>query len=597
MDVLVATATSAAFVYSAAALLLPGRLPPALYFDASSLIVTLILTGNYLELRTRERATGARRRLAALVPGEVTVVENGLERRRPIREIETGARLRVRPGERLPVDGIVREGRSSVDESWIAGESRPVDKSPGAAVVAGSMNLDGLLDVEATRTGDGTYLAEVGRLLTEAELGQVPLRKTADRIAERFVPLVLAIAVAAAAFWFLLGAGPTISVLVFVTVAITACPCAFGIATPAALAVAVSQAAELGILFRGREALERAAAVDVIVADKTGTLTAGHPVLTDAVAIPGWSESDLIALAAGVERGSNHPLSIAVRLAAQKRGVEPRVVGSLRVEPGIGAFGVLDGKPVCVRRPDLADTSRLSPGLAVVAAQFGSDGKGCSIVEIGTDIVGVLGFADPVRPTIRATVDELRRRSIEVMLATGDSDGAARSAGRAAGIAEVHGRMTPADKLELVRHLQRGGRRVAFVGDGINDAPALLAADLGVAVGGGTDVAQEAGQVILVRSGFESMPAVLETGRRALDKVRQNLRWAIGYNALLIPVAAGVLVPLLGFEVYSVLPAAGALAMGLSSSTVVLNSLSLRIRAPPGIPVPVSSVPVVVPGA
>lgn len=588
MDVLVAIATTAAFAYSVAVLAWPDRLPPSLYFDASSLIVTLILTGNFLEQTTRRRSLGARRRLAELLPRTVRVVTAAGERSTSLAEIEPGAIVRVGPGERIPVDGRVRTGRSSVDESWIAGESRPLPKAAGDPVVAGSVNLDGTLELEARATGEATYLAEVGRLLAEAELSEAPLRKTADRIAEWFVPSVLAIAIVAAAGWYASGVGGPIALLVFVTVAITACPCAFGIATPAALARAVGQASAHGILFRTRDALERAADIDIVVADKTGTLSVGRPALAEVVPAEGRQPDEVLALAAGVEGLSPHPFASAVRAAAAARGAAPAAVDQPQVEPGVGAAGQWQGRRAEVRRPLPGEPAGWSASLRAASERFEGNGWGWSVVALDGQPLGLVAFEDPLAASGPSTVAALRARGVAVVLATGDGSGAARAAATALGISQWRARMSPAAKLEWVRELQRAGHRVAFVGDGVNDAPALVGADLGVAVGGGTDVAQEAGRVVLVRAGFEAIPAVVETGRRALRKVRQNLTWAIAYNAVLLPVAAGALVPWFGLHVYAVLPILGALAMGVSSTTVVLNSLTLRVAAPPAGGIPAS---------
>ncbi len=577
MDILIAVGTAAAYGYSVAVLVLPGRLPPALYFDAAALIVTLILTGNYLEHLVRQRATGTLRRLQEVLPSRATRVEDGREVEVPVSEIRPGDRLRVKPGGRFPVDATVLTGRTSVDESLVTGESLPVEKGPGAAVLAGSINAEGLVDVQAAKVGEDTLLAEIGRLVADAEMNQVPLKRTADRIAEAFVPIVLGLALAASVGWYLLTGVFTIALLVFVSVVITACPCAFGIATPAALVVGTGRAAEAGVLFRGRDAIERTARAEVVVTDKTGTLTRGRPTLTDLIAASGVSESDLLATAAGLEAGSEHPLARAVLEAATARGVARAELGEVEAVPGVGVRGTMAGHRVAILRGSSpSGPQRFEGALAGVPERLVREGKSWSVVMEGDRVLGLLGFFDPIAPGVAPAVANLRREGIRVVMVTGDHPTAAERVAREAGIEEVHAEVSPAGKLDLVRALQAKGLRVAVVGDGINDAPALLAGDVGIAIGAGTDVAKEAGQVILVRSDFSGVPLALVAGRRTLAKVRQNLVWALGYNSVLLPVAAGVLVPVFGLGLFSALPIVGAVAMGLSSTSVVLNSLSLR---------------------
>jgi Cu+-exporting ATPase len=576
MDVLIAVGTTVAFVYSAVALFLPGSLPSAYYFDASALIVTLILTGNYLEHLTRERATSAVRRLPELLPSNARVVRNGREVELPVSEIRAGDRIRIPPGGRIPTDGLVRVGRSDVDESLLTGESLPVEKAPGARVIAGSLNGNGALEVEATEVGEDTFLAQVGRLLADAEASHVPLQRLADRIAERFVPLVLGLALIASAGWGLLGVGLTTALLVFVSVAITACPCAFGIATPAAIVVGTGRAAEEGVLFRGSDALERAARVDLVLTDKTGTLTKGTPKLTELIPAPGTSATELLELAAGLEAGSEHPLARAVLRAAAERGVEPRPIEGVVAEPGIGVRASLEGREVAVRAGGALGPRSLPSPLDAEAERLDANGRTWSVVLRDGRPIGLLGFFDAIVPGVAAAVRRLEREGIGVVMVTGDNERAARAIAAEAGILEVHAGLSPAGKVALLREKQASGRTVAFVGDGVNDAPVLAAADLGIAIGTGTDVAREAGNVLLVRPEFAGVPVALVIGRRTVSKVRQNLYWALGYNAVLLPIAAGALVPLFGLRVFQVLPIAGALAMGLSSTTVVLNSLGVR---------------------
>lgn len=578
MDVLIAVGTTAAYAYSLLALLLPARLPPALFFDASSLIIALILTGNYLEQLTRHRATGALRRLGEMLPPRAHRIGPHGDVEVPLSEVQLRDRLRVRPGERFPVDGRVLDGRSAVDESLLTGESAGVVRGPGDAVLAGAVNGDGMLVVETTRVGADTFLAHVGALLSEAESQRVPLQRLANRIAAAFVPAILTLAVLASVGWAIWGgADLTVAVLVFVAVAITACPCAFGIATPAAIVVGTGRAAEAGILFAGEDAISRAARTSVVLTDKTGTLTSGQPRLVGIVPLGPVSEPEILRLAAGIERGSEHPLARAVLAAANTRNIVVPEPADLRVEPGSGVRGSVEGRAVRLLSGAAARAEGFSGEAAAHAAgEAESAGRTWSVLQVGGAVVGLLEFEDTVRPGAAAAVSALRRLGIETVMVTGDAAAPAHAVASLVGISTVHSGATPEEKLRLVAQYRRDGRSVAFVGDGVNDAPALAAADVGIAIGTGSDVAKEAGQVLLLRPEFAGVPRAVTLARRTVGKVRGNLVWALGYNGVLLPIAAGALVPLLGFGVYAVLPLTGAVAMALSSTTVVLNSLSLR---------------------
>ncbi|MGI0128769.1 MAG: heavy metal translocating P-type ATPase [Thermoplasmata archaeon] len=575
MDLLIAVGTSAAYLYSVAALALPSHLPHDYYFDASSLILALILSGNYLEHLTRARAGSALRRLHDLLPETAQVVRPGGERTVAVGDVVVGDLVRVRPGGRFPADGLVRNGRTSVNEALLTGESTPVPKGPGSRVLAASINGEGLVEVSVSTVGADTFLAQVGRLLTESEMSRVPLKRTADRIASIFVPTVLALGLVAGILWFAVGgAGFTIALLVFVTVTVTACPCAFGIATPAAIVVGTGRAAEEGILFRGEDSIEQAGRIDLLLTDKTGTLTRGRPSLTDLRTVSGSREDDLLALAAAVEGGSEHPLARAVVEAARARGVPFAAAVDVRANPGAGVSGIIDGHEVEVVRASALSVR--TDGSARIVRELESHGKTCAAVVRDGVTVGILGFFDEVAPGVGEAIRALGRDGIRVVMVTGDNEPTARLIAQKVGIAEVHAGATPNEKLALIRRFRAEGHRVAFVGDGVNDAPALAGADLGIAIGSGTDVAREASGVVLVRSDFAGVALALRVARRTVGKVRGNLAWALGYNAILLPVAMGALVPFFGFSVYDVLPVAGAVAMGLSSTTVVANSLSLR---------------------
>jgi len=584
MDVLIAFGTSVAFLYSVAVLALPGRLPSDTYFDASSLIITLILTGNYLEHLTRVRAGSSLLRLNDLLPSRAEVVRGGAVVSIPPSEVQVGDRMRVLPGGRFAADGVVRVGRTSIDESLLTGESTPVAKGPGDRVLAGAVNGEGPVEVEATGVGSDTYVAQVGQLLTDAEMSRVPLQQTADRIASVFVPVVLGLALAAALAWYFLGgAGFTVALLVLVTVSITACPCAFGIATPAAILVGTGRAAEEGVLFRGGDAIERAARADVVLTDKTGTLTRGSPELAEVRSVLPHTPGEVLALAAGLESGSEHVLARAVEAHALREKTRPAPVDAVRIEPGIGVRGELAGRTVALLRGDAVraegiDLTPIADGIR--AAELAGDSWSAVVGE--REVWGMLRFRSTVGPGVPAALARLREMGIAVVMVTGDNPAAAASAATALGISDVHAGVTPKGKVELVEEYRRRGHRVAFVGDGVNDAVALSAADVGIAIGTGAEIARESGQVLLVRSDFSGVPAALGIARRTVARVRGNLLWAVGYNLVLLPIAAGALVPALGFGIYRVLPILGALAMGLSSTTVVLNSLSLRWGAPGG---------------
>ncbi|MGD1099521.1 MAG: heavy metal translocating P-type ATPase [Thermoplasmata archaeon] len=578
MDVLIAVGTTTAFLYSLAVVLLPGHLAPATYFDASALIITLIMTGNYIEHLTRVRAGSALRRLDELLPEHAEVVREGVILSIPPSEIRPGDRMKVLPGGRFAADGVVRSGRTSTDESLLTGEPLPVPKAPGDSVLAGAINGEGAVEVEATGVGLDTFVAQVGQLLTDAEMSRVPLQRTADRIAAVFVPLVLALALASAVAWYALGgAGLTITLLIFVSVAITACPCAFGIATPAAIVVGTGRSAEAGVLFRGEDAIEQAARVDVVLTDKTGTLTRGSPVLAEVCPRSGVTVEHVLSLAAAVEAGSTHPYARAVLDAARTRGLAVPRSADVTVDPGRGVRGTVDGVVVEVARPgtDASSAAGLGP-LEGDLRRLTFEGSSVAVVTENGGVIAVIAFRDPIAAEVPEALRALAEDGIQVVMVTGDHPLAAQRVAGELGIREVHAEMTPVQKIELLHQFQSQGHVVAYVGDGINDAPALAGADLGIAIGTGAAVAREAGKVVLVRSDFRGVALALRIARRTVAKVRGNLAWAIGYNAVLLPIAMGALVPVFGLSMYEVLPVAGALAMGLSSTTVVLNSLSLR---------------------
>ncbi|MCI4366685.1 MAG: heavy metal translocating P-type ATPase [Thermoplasmata archaeon] len=581
MDVLIAVGTTTAYLYGLAVVLAPGSLPAATYFDASSLIITLLLAGNYLERRTRARANTALRSLATLLPRTAHRLESDGEHEVPVDALSIGDHLRVRAGERIPGDGTVRGGHSEVDEATLTGEPLPVTKSPGSKVFAGSLNGEGAIEVRVDRLGPATFLGQIGEMLIEAESSRVPLRERADRWASIFVPFVLSIAVLAALAWAVFGHAPLpVVILGFVSVAITACPCAFGLATPAAILVGTGRAAEEGILFRGGEALERSSRADLVLMDKTGTLTTGRPVVTAFAAASGEDPSIWLSVAAGMEVASTHPIASAVRAYAEDRSVPPMPVEALRVRPGIGVEGEWRGAPVSIvtdrGNGGSVDAFRDLRGIAA------SRGASVAVVHSHDRPVAMFLFEDPVRSESAEVVRRLDSDGIAVEILSGDSEAAVAAVARSVGIRAYRFGLRPADKLAILRDRQAAGRVVAMVGDGVNDAPALTAADVGIAMGTGSEVARQSGRILLVRSDLRGVPRSLELARRTVGKVRQNLVWAIGYNLVLLPLAAGALVPWFGFGVYGILPEAGAIAMGLSSTLVLTNSLTLRSAVAPG---------------
>ncbi len=585
MDLLIAVGSTAAFGYSLAVLVAPGRLPPTTYFDASSLIVTVILTGTYLESLTRRRASSALRSLGELLPSLALRLEPDGERNVPVGELRVGDRVRVPAGARVPVDGIVREGRTALEEALLTGESMPVLRGPGERVIAGAHNLEGPILVEATATGPDTFVARVGALLEEAELGRVPLQREADRLAAAFVPVVLAVAGAAGAFWFFAGGTSwTLGLLVFVAVAVTACPCAFGLATPAALLVGTGRAAEEGILFRGGDAIERAARVDTVLLDKTGTLTAGTPELVDLPTAPPLAEAEALAVAAGLEAGVWHPLARAVLDAARARGLTPATLEEVTLLPGVGVRGREGGTVWELRRGE--GPRGVPDPLRAAANRAEARGRAWSLLRRDGRPVALLAFRAAPAVGAAEAVRELTASGYRLAMVTGDQPGAAQAVARELGIGEVHAAVTPAGKVSLVERFQAEGHRVAFVGDGVNDAAALAAADVGIAVGSGAEVAREAGQVLLVQPDLRGAPRALGWARGIVRRVGGNLAWAVGYNAVLLPIAAGALIPFLGPGIYRYLPILGAVAMGLSSTTVLLGSLTVapRARAVPRVP-------------
>jgi len=589
MNTLVAVGTSAAYGYSVAAIVWPGFFEAAgigmhgaipLYFDTSAAIVTLILLGRFLEARARSHTSDAIRTLIGLAPRTARVVRAGIEHDLPIEQVLVDDILLVRPGEKIAVDGVIVDGRSSVDESMVTGESMPVGKGPGDEVIGATLNASGSFTFRATRVGADTVLARIVRLVQEAQGSRAPIQRLADAVTGIFVPAVLGIAALTFAAWFLLGPQPAFNLALLNTIAvlIIACPCALGLATPTSIMVGTGKGAENGVLFRSAEALERLQRVRAVVFDKTGTLTEGRPRVTDIVRAAGApAEGELLRLVASAERGSEHPLGEAiVRHARDDRGAVLSDAGSFEAVHGQGVRATVDGVAVAVGRGDF-----VGPDLGALAAEadrLASAGK--TPVFVGLDGVpaAVIAIADTLKPTSSAAVAELHRLGLTVLMITGDNETTARAIAAQAGVDRVVADVRPEEKAAAVRALQAEGLVVAMVGDGVNDAPALASADVGIAMGTGTDVALETAAVTLMSGDLRGLVTAIALSRATMRNIRQNLFWAFAYNVALIPLAAGVLYPVNGWLLDPIF-AAG--AMALSSVTVVSNALRLRrFRAP-----------------
>jgi Cu+-exporting ATPase len=598
MDTLVVVGTSAAWGYSVLVALAPGifssaGIEPRTYFDGSTAIVGLILMGRWLEARAKGQTVGAVKALIGLQARSARIVRAGAEVDVPLEDVRVGDLVRVRPGERVPVDGRVTEGESAVDESMLTGEPIPGEKGPGAEVIGGTMNGHGTFLFRATRVGRDTALAQIVELVRRAQGSKAPIQRLADRIASVFVPIVLVIGGATFGLWFVFGPEPrlTHALVAFITVVVVACPCAMGLATPTAIMVGTGQGASAGILIRGGEALELAARVDAVIFDKTGTLTRGRPSLGKIVAAPGFTDAETLDLAASVERGSEHPLAAAILAGAEAAGLGRRAVEGFVAVAGRGVRGRVDGRDVLVGTAAyLAENGVDVASVAELAAADESAASAVTYVAVDGRAAGLLPTVDTIKPESAGAVRELREEGIEVWLVTGDQGRTAQAVAAAVGIPadQVLAEVLPAGKADAVAAIQARGLRVAMVGDGINDAPALARADVGVAIGTGADVALEASDVTLVGGDPHGVADAIRLSRRTLRVIRQNLFWAFGYNVVLIPVAMGALYPFLGVTLN---PALSAGAMALSSVSVVSNSLRLRgargKRTPlPRIPVP-----------
>jgi len=588
MFTLIAMGTGIAYLYSVAAVLAPQAFPDAfrdmhgavaVYFESAMVIVTLVLLGQVLELRAREKTSGAIRALLSLAPKTARRIKDGTDEDIALEAVAVGDLLRVRPGETVPVDGTVREGRSAVDESMVTGESMPVTKSVGAQVIGGTLNQSGGLVMVADKVGRDTVLSRIVDLVAKAQRSRAPVQRLADQVAGWFVPMVVAAAVIAFAAWAMFGPEPRYSfaLLAAVTVLIIACPCALGLATPMSIMVGIGRGARSGILVRDADALERMEKIDTFVIDKTGTLTEGKPDVVGIETVKGFSQNELLRLAASVEQASEHPLAAAIVAAAERRQLSRSHVEAFDSPSGKGASGRVEGKQIALGNAALMRDLKIETAALDGAAQkHREQGATAIYAAIDGEVCGVIAIADPIKESARPALEHLRAAKLHVVMLTGDNIATARAVAAQLGITEVEADVLPEHKSEAVQRLQKQGRRVAMVGDGVNDAPALAAADVGVAMGGGTDAAIESAGITLLRGDLMGLVQARELSVATMRNIRQNLAFAFVYNAAGVPIAAGVLYPAFGLLLS---PAIGAAAMALSSVSVIGNALRLaRLR-------------------
>lgn len=579
MDSLVAIGSSAAFLYSLAILFLLTDHPDlvhGLYFESAAIVVALVSLGKHMEEGSNRKTTGAIRKLMELAPDTAILVRpDGTQREVPTDTLNAGDIVIVKPGSKVPLDGVVTDGISGVNESMLTGESMPVSKSPGSEVIGGSMNQNGALTVRISRTGADTVLARIIKFVEDAQGKKAPISKIADKVAGVFVPIVIAIALVSSVAWLIAGKEPSFVLGIFTSVLVIACPCAMGLATPTAIVVGTGLGAGHGILIRSGEALEITHNVDVVVLDKTGTVTEGKPAVTDMVP-NGMESEEVLALAAAVEAGSGHPLADAIAKSAAERGIPGTLpVSDFQNFSGKGVSGTLsDGRNVLVGNHKLMEENSMDTGaLQQEAADLSAQGKTVMFVAVDGALAGIISVADPVKESSKGAIEHLKNLGLRVILLTGDNKGSAEHVGRIVGVDEVIAEVLPEDKAAVIERLQREGKRVMMVGDGINDAPALVQADVGCAIGSGSDIAIESADIVLMKNDLTDVSRAVNLSRMTIRNIKQNLFWAFFYNTLGIPIAAGVLYPAFGLLLS---PMIAALAMSLSSVFVVTNALRLR---------------------
>jgi len=582
MDSLIVIGTTAAWLYSTLYTFFPWVFPASsssgetsVYFTESGLIIGFITLGRTMEHMVKGRASDAIRKLMDLQPSLARILRDGIEQEVPVEEVAVDDILVVRPGEKIPVDGVVVEGFSLVDQSMITGESIPVEKYIGDEVIGGTVNKQGFLKIRATRVGVDTTLSKIVDMVQEAIVSQTPIQRLADVISSYFVPAVVTVAIAAFIFWyFIWGLGFSLSLLILISVLIIACPCALGIATPAAIMIGASKAAQHGVLIKSGEYLEKAHKLTTIVLDKTGTLTKGEPSVTDVIPV-NFEEKLVLEWAASAEHGSEHPLGQAIARYAAARGLSPKPASTFEAIPGQGVRAVVDGKTVLVGNRRLLADSRVEVNGRVekIVELLESEGKTTMLVAVDGLLAGVIAVADTLKESSVEAIRKLKEMGLEVVMLTGDNKRTADAIAKKLGIEKVLAEVLPAEKARIIAELRHGGRIVGMVGDGINDAPALAAADVGFAIGGGTDIAKEAGGIVLMRDEVTDVVKAIILSRKVVRKIKENLFWAFAYNVVLIPVAAGILYPSAGILLN---PIFSALAMVFSDISVTLNSMLLN---------------------